>query len=82
MYGVEARGLCRWGLWWSSPWGHEALAVLGGVDACGLRRWILRLSSLWGRAALTWVALTHEACASGAFGGAPNGAAKPCRGWR
>eukprot|EP00959_Pyramimonas_sp_CCMP1952_P172907 3613290-Pyramimonas_sp.AAC.1 len=42
-------------------------AVLGGVDACGLCHWNLRWSSLWGHEALSWVALTHAACATGAF---------------
>eukprot|EP00959_Pyramimonas_sp_CCMP1952_P355148 7439387-Pyramimonas_sp.AAC.1 len=55
-------------------------AVLGGVDACGLRHWSIRWSSLLGHARLPWVALTHAAGATGAFGGAPYGAAKRCPG--
>eukprot|EP00959_Pyramimonas_sp_CCMP1952_P255880 5344621-Pyramimonas_sp.AAC.1 len=46
-------------------------AVLGGVDACGLCHSSLRWRSLWGHEAPSWVALTHAACATGAFGGAP-----------
>eukprot|EP00959_Pyramimonas_sp_CCMP1952_P186625 3902255-Pyramimonas_sp.AAC.1 len=59
-------------------------AVLGGVDACGLRHWSLRRSSLWDHETTSRVALTRAACAFGACGGAPSGAAKrrPGERWR
>eukprot|EP00959_Pyramimonas_sp_CCMP1952_P172682 3608189-Pyramimonas_sp.AAC.1 len=47
--------------------------VLGGGDACGLRHGDLGWGPLWGHEALYWVRETHADCATGTFGGAPNG---------
>eukprot|EP00959_Pyramimonas_sp_CCMP1952_P229180 4791831-Pyramimonas_sp.AAC.1 len=56
--------------------------VLGGADAFGRRHWGLRWSSFGGHETLSWVALTHAAGATVAFGGAPYGATKRFSGWR
>eukprot|EP00959_Pyramimonas_sp_CCMP1952_P050283 1050993-Pyramimonas_sp.AAC.1 len=56
-------------------------AVLGGRDARGHRHWDLRWSSLLGHEALHSVGDMPADTATGAFGGAPYGATKPCIGW-
>merc|ERR1712147_225645 len=79
----DACGRQPWGLRLSSLWGHETCegcAELGVRDACGRQHWGLRWSSLWGHETLSWAYGTHAGGSTGAFGGAPYGATKPCTG--
>ena len=87
MGGGDACGLCHWGLRWSPLWGHETCegcADLGAGDACERSHWDLQWSSLWGHETCEGCAERargrHADAATGAFGGAPYGAAKRVRG--
>ena len=52
------------------------------ICSCEYRRWEYRIrwSSLWGHETLYWVGESHANCATGTFGGAPDGATKRCTG--
>ena len=88
---ADACGRWNWGLRWNSLWGHETCegrAEMGVRGACGRLHWGLRWSSLWGHETcegcaemgMRWAGRTHAVGATGAFGGAPDGATKRVRG--